>query len=1330
MKKHAKSSMTCLFGVGALPGRRRGLSGLAALLMSAVATLPGSLEAQLPVGLRQIPQSGMAVSASYTVYDPALAIDGDIGTAWQIRTTMPQWIQLDLGARHTIGAIELYSGPNYRIRGYRVYVSDEAVPSPWDRPVAEGEASNTAGWHSIAFDRCASGRYVRLDVTALWIERVYIHEIRLYGNPVMLADLDTANETFTNSNTVDVVNFPEYDGYTHFQIVPGESAPDSAPESWTATNTPPESLLYAEPSADVNLLFSVWFTNLVDTVPPLRNVAQIIYTTASPLPVVYPTLIRYLFDGGGPIELLPADLDAGASPGAFEGKPIGVPELSVQCVSDATPAEPQVTLTSPGVYEVVFTVVNAIGYSASATSLVSVVASDPDTVRVWTGSGADAKASTPANWADNTVPVAGDHVVFDDAHFGNAQTNVTWDLNVELTSWTQTTNYNGTVTLNTRYPEVDGPTTFTNLVVHGNCTLEGGVWTHPANAGNSIETDRLAASVGGNFVLGASAAINVNGRGYAAARGPGAGNSTSNSSTGIGASHGGHGGPNSSGVLALTYGDFISPRNLGSGASNKGGGAVLLSIDGGATLDGQILADGLSGGYYCGAAGGSILVQAASVQGAGLLQARGGTGRTDGGGGRIAVQLSAANDFDNLDFDATGQAGGVTDGSAAGTVYLEGVDVALNKVGRLIIDGKGLVAQSPLVHTPIPGQMETYTPTLAATNSVSAHITLEVPQNSKSKLLLTSDVRFADLAWLAGDSSVDLYGFTLFFVNAEPAGFPDLSAVGSATVTIPTGLGGGTIIQNGGRVLWGNASYTTRFFAWSGPNGTIANYDFNGLYNVGEPHTVTAQPNVGYAFLYWQGSLPEGADAQAAALTFDVHPESHFRAVFVSTAANTRTWFAGLGSDGLASSATNWYPSGTPQAGEHVILDSASYVTPTWDANIADLYERWNHWIYDSVDLTWDMEPGVEPVSWTQTEFYTGMVTLPTRYPEVDGPGTFTNFVINGDCIVEGGVWTHPANTGNYNETDRLAVSVVGDFTLGAAAVVDLTGRGYAAERGPGAGNHQSSSNLGKGGAHGGQGGMLADGSRSPTYGDFRLPTHLGSGASSRGGGALELEVGGLATINGQILSDGLTESYYCGAAGGSILLRTASLAGNGRLQARGGGDPARTFGGGGRIAVHVADNSDFADLVFDARGRAFNNDAMECSAPGSVYLEGLADTGVRRGSLVIDGWNQLISTNDIGQVYMTIPADLEAPQLNSPWRDCLDVALVITNRAQVALNLDLVMHDLSISDDVNPTGLHLQGHTLFLRSAYHEDWGHDDWVVAEGGQIIWALPGTVLVVR
>ena len=116
------------------------------------------------------------------------------------------------------------------------------------------------------------------------------------------------------------------------------------------------------------------------------------------------------------------------------------------------------------------------------------------------------------------------------------------------------------------------------------------------------------------------------------------------------------------------------------------------------------------------------------------------------------------------------------------------------------------------------------------------------------------------------------------------------------------------------------------------------------------------------------------------------------------------------------------------------------------------------------------------------------------------------------------------------------------------------------------------------GGGHGGRGGYgpyeLAT---SFSYGSALNPTTWGSGGKGdggRGGGFLSFQIYSKLRVEGTIESDG--ESKQSGGAGGSILINTYHLDGDGTIQANGGTGSGGGGGAGGRIAVYYTNQSSF----------------------------------------------------------------------------------------------------------------------------------------------------------
>ena len=301
---------------------------------------------------------------------------------------------------------------------------------------------------------------------------------------------------------------------------------------------------------------------------------------------------------------------------------------------------------------------------------------------------ADGLASVGSNWSEGHAPTASEHVLFD-GYFSSA--NCEWDADAPATvgSWTQTASYTGTVTFDTVYA---GKGDFTVFTIAGDAEVNGGVWTHPLSltstskkendAIQSGESNRLHVAVGGTFTLGAEAKIDVTGKGEMQTAGS--------------APKPRHGGALD--YTSFCYGNPKYPVDIGSAGWSgtdqdakkaAGGGAVHLTVNGAAVVNGKILADGESKPFACGA-GGSILVEAPTVSGTGTIRAGytyatgNASGIRTGGGGRVALLTTAPVDLSSLWVSAAAYATGGTSGSGGtGTVYLR--DSTMTN-GVLVVD--------------------------------------------------------------------------------------------------------------------------------------------------------------------------------------------------------------------------------------------------------------------------------------------------------------------------------------------------------------------------------------------------------------------------------------------------------------------------------------------------------------------------------------------------------------------------------------------------------------------------------------------------------------------
>ena len=278
--------------------------------------------------------------------------------------------------------------------------------------------------------------------------------------------------------------------------------------------------------------------------------------------------------------------------------------------------------------------------------------------RTWTVAGSDNNASTAANWSDGVAPEVGDSILLD----GTSTKDMTWDAgmkNVLVYDWTQTVGYTGTVTFDITYAE-----TLPALEVAHDVTLNGGTWTHKANATSQTAalkpTQRLYAKVGGAMTIGPNVTIQANGKGYwrqYLVNGGMAPNDTYR-----GGSYGGFGGWNNATYAptvygTLPYGSITAPEDPGSGTGNQpyyaGGGAIRLDVAGTLTFNGKIEANAANTQYY-GGSGGGVYIRAGTISGEGTIDANAvitaNNTYSQGSGGRIAIVLTGAGaTFDAYD---------------------------------------------------------------------------------------------------------------------------------------------------------------------------------------------------------------------------------------------------------------------------------------------------------------------------------------------------------------------------------------------------------------------------------------------------------------------------------------------------------------------------------------------------------------------------------------------------------------------------------------------------------------------------------------------------------
>ena len=286
-----------------------------------------------------------------------------------------------------------------------------------------------------------------------------------------------------------------------------------------------------------------------------------------------------------------------------------------------------------------------------------------------------------------------------------------------------------------------------------------------------------------------------------------------------------------------------------------------------------------------------------------------------------------------------------------------------------------------------------------------------------------------------------------------------------------------------------------------------------------------------------------GIDAQAGSAELTV--------VNLVAPAGYNTWVAT--SDGLASAGSNWSAGQAPTSSDNVLFDGR----------------------FSSANCEWDADASATVASWTQTNGYTGTITVDTFFP---GKGDFTCLTVTGPMVVMSGAITHPQSrtmgenhpaTWDWlgdllaNETYRLRLAV-GSLTVGADGLLDAKGKGYRVTHG----NAQVNA------SHGGRASQAAQ----RCYGDPKEPIHIGLADKTqgnggyyngKGGGAIYVTSSGPVVVDGTVCADSDREGTGCCGAAGSVYLNAPSVSGSGCISAYGPGSSDGNYKGtGGRVAI------------------------------------------------------------------------------------------------------------------------------------------------------------------
>jgi hypothetical protein len=366
--------------------------------------------------------------------------------------------------------------------------------------------------------------------------------------------------------------------------------------------------------------------------------------------------------------------------------------------------------------------------------------------KLWTGA-TSTSFTNGANWLPAGAPTAGSFVLIDDPHPARLASPVTVYRLVVGGSTQATLEANAPLTVQE------------NLQV-----LPGGVVTHSTNG--SVAQYSLALSVTGDLTISTGARIDVDGKGYARAAGPGASIlvPVDGQIKRSGGSYGGKGAQGDHALPGYTYGTVLTPTNLGSGGSSlsasSGGGAVLLTVGGATRVDGVITAGGTNEDISAngGGSGGSVFLVTANLAGSGLIQANGGQGYINngnsgsGGGGRIAIQLTGPGNTDAVVARARGGINGAYSGGA-GSVY-RATAAQAGGSGTVTFDNGGLTMNG---YSELPG-------ILSPDQADELERAVLVLTNVNTRLALTTNATVGDLLVHTNTSLV--LGNNLLFVKS------------------------------------------------------------------------------------------------------------------------------------------------------------------------------------------------------------------------------------------------------------------------------------------------------------------------------------------------------------------------------------------------------------------------------------------------------------------------------------------------------------------------------------------------------------------------------------
>lgn len=473
---------------------------------------------------------------------------------------------------------------------------------------------------------------------------------------------------------------------------------------------------------------------------------------------------------------------------------------------------------------------------------------------------------------------------------------------------------------------------------------------------------------------------------------------------------------------------------------------------------------------------------------------------------------------------------------------------------------------------------------------------------------------------------------------------------------------------NGGKVKVGDGEPVESYSAWVDA-GTVLN--------------VRAIPPAGESVTAcWSGDVPAEQSLQSE-IAVTVNGPCALTAGFIS--GTVCAWKGGEADD-LASTPENWVGGVCPVSGDVVVLTGAG----------------------EAFRMVWDLAD-VIPAGWVQQVNYTNEVVVATTF----AADQFPVFRISGDVELSGGSWTHKPNMTN-DEQFRLNVEIGGNLTLGAAARIDATGKGFAIDHGFIFRDFYTESGWLSSDwyntygdkfipAHGGRGikwtgsYLLASTPYPEAYGSVTCPTNCGAASHfAAGGGVINLKINGSAVLAGAVSADGEHKKVDYGSAGGSVWITAATMSGAGAISADGGLVQTAYNGGGagGRVSLMLTQKgADFQALTGPVTALASKDvQVQKATTPccGTVYRQ-TADESFGCGELTV--------ANVDDTLFAGVATPLPSTSLCAA-KELRRIRLVIGENAGVCLTNDLTVGNFSLSSTAL---LDLNGKVLSVRQPWRD---------------------------